>query len=67
MLYLTRYIRETIIVQLGNHRQIGIKVLDIDTNHKGKFAKIGIEAPKDLVVIREELIPRKPGERWMPV
>jgi len=47
MLVLTRRINESI--RIGNH--IRIRVLD----HNGKQVRLGIEAPKELRVTREEL------------
>ena len=52
MLILTRRINESIV--LNNDTKILI------TGIKGNQVKIGIEAPKDVVVVREELINNEP-------
>lgn len=49
MLILTRKLRESIII--GDHR-VRITVVEI----KGKQVKLAIEAPREVVVMREELL-----------
>lgn len=52
MLVLSRKVGERIVV--GNGREIVLTVVDID---RGKV-RIGIEAPPDVLVLREELTKR---------
>ena len=54
MLILTRKIGEG--VTIGEH--VRVVVLEV----KGKQVRLGIEAPTDLVVLREEITPRLPQE-----
>lgn len=61
MLILHRWIDEGILIRVGD-REVKIKVLSIHgLSSKGPLSKsqrvlIGIDAPKDILVIREELI-----------
>jgi carbon storage regulator len=58
MLILTRRIGETIVISDGDDK-ISITVLGTD----GNTAKIGIEAPKDIPVHREEIYRRIQDEK----
>ncbi|MDZ4688966.1 MAG: carbon storage regulator [Planctomycetaceae bacterium] len=55
MLVLTRRIDENILI--GDH-EITIKILEI----RGGRVRIGIEAPRDVVIRREELVNAEVGE-----
>ena len=52
MLILTRKNKEAIVI--GNNKEIKITVLNI----RGNQVQIGIEAPKDIAVHREEIFDR---------
>jgi carbon storage regulator len=54
MLVLSRKLGEKIVIG----ENICITVVDID---RGKI-RLGIEAPRDVPIFRQELLPRKPGE-----
>ncbi|HUQ69248.1 MAG TPA: carbon storage regulator [Planctomycetaceae bacterium] len=55
MLVLTRRIDENILI--GDH-EITIKILEI----RGGRVRLGIEAPRDVVIRREELVDSEVGE-----
>jgi len=55
MILLTRQIGETIIVDGG----IKVTVMDIQGNH----IKLGIDAPKEMKVYREEIFKRMQSEK----
>ncbi len=57
MLILTRKLDETIII--GDNADITIKVLGV----RGNQVKLGIDAPKDVAVHREEIFNRIADER----
>jgi len=59
MLILSRKAEEQIVFRLQDGRQIRILV----TSVRGKDVKLGIEAPQDVKVLREELLKRRPPER----
>jgi carbon storage regulator len=50
MLILTRFAGESIILSIGGQKAT-VKVLDIS----GRKARIGIDAPPDVVIYRDEL------------
>lgn len=52
MLVLTRKPGETFVLGPGNESQIRIKVLDSTPGR----VRIGIDAPRELLILREELI-----------
>lgn len=52
-LIITRFIRQSAIIFLPNEQEIEIKLLDISPN---MIAKIGISAPKEFDIVREELL-----------
>ena len=54
MLILTRRPGETLIIELPNGKQIDVTVLEV----KGNQVRIGINAPKDVAVHREEIYER---------
>lgn len=56
MLILNRKSDERIVFLLNDGRQITILV----TSVQGKNVKVGIEAPRDVVILREELQKRRP-------
>lgn len=56
MLILNRKSDERIVFLLNDGRQITILV----TSVRGKNVKVGIEAPKDVLILREELQKRRP-------
>ncbi|WP_347242754.1 carbon storage regulator [Thermogutta sp.] len=56
MLILNRKSDERIVFLLSDGRQITILV----TSVRGKNVKVGIEAPKDVLILREELQKRRP-------
>lgn len=60
MLVITRRIGERMFMML-NGLQVEVQVLDLD---RGK-ARLGVVAPPEVVVLREELMQRVP-ERWVP-
>lgn len=51
MLVLSRYAEESIIIGEGD-RKISIKIIEVD----GRKVRIGFEAPKDVVILRAELL-----------
>ena len=52
MLVLTRKTDEAIIIELPNGQQVDIIVSEV----KGNQVRIGIDAPRNVIVLREELI-----------
>jgi len=54
MLVTNRHIGQAIIIRQENKPDIVVTVLE--TGHRS--ARIGIDAPDDVVLIREELLPR---------
>lgn len=52
MLILTRHPGETIIIELPTGEHIQVVVLGV----KGNQVRVGIEAPDDITILREELI-----------
>ncbi len=52
MLILTRRIGETIIIETPAGEHIEVAVLGV----KGNQVRVGIEAPREVVVLREELV-----------
>jgi carbon storage regulator len=58
MLVLSRKLGEKIVIG----ENICITVVDID---RGKI-RLGIEAPRDVPIFRQELLPLKPGEPESP-
>ena len=52
MLILTRRIGETLIIELPTGETIEVTVLEI----KGSQVRLGIEAPEEVHIIREELL-----------
>lgn len=56
-LIITRFIKQSTIIFLPNEQEIEIKLLDISPH---MVAKIGISAPKEYNIVREELL-RKYG------
>lgn len=56
MLILNRKSDERIVFLLNDGRQITILV----TSVRGKNVKVGIEAPKDVLILRDELQKRRP-------
>jgi len=57
MLILTRSNQEKLII--GKHGEIEIKILSINGNHYSGQVKIGITAPEDVPVDREEIFLKK--------
>lgn len=58
MLILGRYAGQSLIIRTPEGRQINIATLGICTKKDNSFVKIGIEAPDDYTIIREELLLR---------
>jgi carbon storage regulator CsrA len=59
MLVLSRCPRERIFLHLEDGREIILTVVDI---HRGRHVRIGIDAPKTIVIRREELaMPHEEG------
>jgi len=58
MLILTRRPGETLIIELPTGELVEVTVLGI----KGNQIKIGIDAPADIAIVREELLERLPAE-----
>jgi carbon storage regulator CsrA len=58
MLILTRYVSEGIIFNLEDGKMIELKILDIEINNKSKQVKIGLDAPKNINIVRDELTRR---------
>jgi len=56
MLVLSRKKDETIVLQIPGMEDIKLTVVRIDGPNK---VRIGVEAEKDVVVLREELVDRK--------
>ena len=56
MLILTRRPGETIMIELPSGEQIQIAVL----GQKGNQVRVGIDAPADMVILREELVKAAP-------
>ena len=54
MLILTRHPGETIIIETPAGERIQVVVLGV----KGNQVRVGIEAPADVTILREELIDR---------
>jgi carbon storage regulator len=52
MLVLTRKNNEQIIITIPNEKEIVIRVVQISSNQ----VKIGIDAPKEFLILRDELI-----------
>ena len=52
MLVLTRKTNEAIIIELPNGEQVDIIVTQV----RGNQVRFGIDAPKEVIVLREELI-----------
>lgn len=57
MLVLTRKLNETITI--GENADIKVKILEL----RGSFARIGVEAPKQIPIHREEVFERILQER----
>lgn len=55
MLILNRYSGQSFTLYLEDGRVVNIVVLDI-IGRNNKFSRIGIEAPRDIKIIRDELI-----------
>jgi len=58
MLILTRRVQETVVIGRGT-RAIRVKVLAV----KGNYVRVGIDAPRDVEVHREEVYERIQRER----
>ncbi len=58
MLVLSRKKDETIILKTSNNEVIQITVVKIDNKNK---VRIGIDAPRDISVVRSELIAKEVG------
>ncbi len=56
MLVLSRKLQENIMLKLPDDRWITITLVDIDKNK----VRLGISAPKDIPIYREELLPPRP-------
>lgn len=56
MLILTRTISESVVI--GNKGEINVRILSV----RGNQVRIGIEAPRDIAVDREEVFYRKQEE-----
>lgn len=52
MLILTRTPQESLIIQLPDHREIKVMLVSVH----GQQARIGIEADRDIIITREELL-----------
>jgi carbon storage regulator len=52
MLVLTRRLGETLVLELPTGEEIQIAVLEL----KGSQARLGIDAPEEVHVVREELL-----------
>ncbi len=56
MLYLTRKKGETIYAFLEDGRNIEINIMEIGNFYDNSAVKIGINAPRDIKLIRQELL-----------
>ena len=56
MLILTRYIGQSFQIQLEDDIPIEVKLLDIQSGPHGQVSRIGIKAPKQFNIIRNELL-----------
>ena len=56
MLILTRRPGQNIKLRLEDGREITISLLGINNGEWNRLAKIGIEAPKTINIVREELL-----------
>lgn len=70
MLILNRFPGQSFHIYLDNGEVINIKLLSNPTSQFGKFARIGIDAPKRMNVVRTEVLRRHnipvPGEDYPP-
>ena len=60
MLVLTRRPGETIMIELPSGERIQVAVL----GQKGNQIRLGIEAPADTLILREELVSRSQTGSW---
>lgn len=58
MLIVTRREGETLVIELPTGEKIAVTVLEV----KGNQVKIGMNAPDDMAIVREELLERLPAE-----
>ncbi len=58
MLVLSRKAGESILLHLRDGRTVDVKVTDIIPSPRGNRVKLGISAPDDVLILREE-VPRK--------
>jgi carbon storage regulator CsrA len=60
MLILTRHVAEGVTLNLENGNKIHIQILDIQAHKEyylnNKQVKIGIKAPKNIHIVRDELV-----------
>lgn len=63
MLVLSRKTDETIILKVPGHEDIRLTVVRIDNRNK---VRIGIDADKDVVVIRSELASETSSDKHVP-
>lgn len=52
MLILSRKVGESILLHLGDGRSIDVRLVEIPTKHR---VRLGITAPSEVVVVRNEL------------
>jgi carbon storage regulator CsrA len=55
MLILHRYAGQSFVLYLEDGREINITILDI-IGKNNKFSRVGIDAPRTIKIIRDELI-----------
>ena len=60
MLVLSRKVGERIVLTLPGGSEIWLSLLAIDRSRG--YVRLGLEAPADVVISREELLLRRPGE-----
>ena len=65
MLILSRFENQSFYLFLEDGTEIQIKLLDIFNSYSHSVAKIGIQAPKNVNIVREELIQRALEEEIM--
>lgn len=62
MLILTRFVGQSFNINLEDGSIIHIKLLDNQPSPYGRFSKIGIDAPRQLNIVRTELLGRYDNE-----
>ena len=64
MLILTRFVGQSFNIYLEDGSFINIKILDNQPSPYGRLSKIGIDAPRNLNIVRTELVKRESDDYY---